>query len=388
MDIDAAKRIFDEPEPKVAQQWLRFLSDEQMDLVDEVLERLRENQGFEFHIILGGAGTGKTQVLLLLASELHDAGEQVGYFTTPGVRRMVTRAGLDMPRENLSSGSIHLLDDPVEVGQVVKALDRARSCGAKALVVAVDPFQWTERTAFLKLSLILGDLKGVGELQGQSLQGVWHKFYDVPRYSYFLKTAYRQTRRTGAGSLDLSASIFQRMNPYVREDKKRRFEEITQPFVERVLNGLQHSTEGGLFRIHEEGTSRILWEAVARVAARQDRWSWTEPILFVYDDKQGQSKWLTDSVVIPGISDQTNFDTQSTVQSVLAGLNTRLVKYLNPSDVRGQEFQDVIICIGKSRWDQFKRAKIGLDGESWKSIMPIHTFTTRAVDSVEIIVRG
>ena len=86
MDIKKAQEIFEEPEPFVAEQWLRFLSDEQINLEDEILGQLGDNSQFQFHIILGGAGTGKTQVLLLLAQELQDSGHRVGYFTTPGVK--------------------------------------------------------------------------------------------------------------------------------------------------------------------------------------------------------------------------------------------------------------------------------------------------------------
>jgi hypothetical protein len=386
LDIEAARRIFDEPEPVIAAQWLRYLSDEQMDLEDKVLERVKANSEFEFHIILGGAGTGKTQVLLLLASELGESGLDVGYFTTSGVRKFVKNAGLEMPEENLTRGAVHLVDDPLEAGQVVKALDRARSSGARALVVAVDPFQWTERTAFLKLSLMLGDIKGVGELRGQSLIGIWNKFSGFPIHTYYLTTAYRQSRLAGKGSLDLSHSIFKRMNPYVREDKQRRFSEITDPFIENVLNGLNHVTEGGSFKINEKGSSKVLWEAIARIAKRDDKWSWTEPLLFVQDSPHDDFKWSSDEILIPGISDQPTFRPDTTVREVLTILNAKTLTFLNPSEVRGQEFQDVIICLSSTRWSQFVKSKIGMDGESWKSIMPIHTFTTRAVDSVELIV--
>jgi hypothetical protein len=92
--------------------------------------------------------------------------------------------------------------------------------------------------------------------------------------------------------------------------------------------------------------------------------------------------------VIPGISDQRGFDVESSIDSVLSNMNARIVDFSTPALVRGQEFQDVVICISEARWKRFKTAKIGMDGPSWKTIMPIHTFTTRAIDSVQIIVGG
>jgi hypothetical protein len=138
-----------------------------MNVEDQILEAIKTDSTFQFHIVLGGAGTGKTQVLLLLADELKEAGLKVGYFTTLGVRTMIEKAGLDMPRESCAKGAVHLVDDPQEVGQVTEALRLAKDRQARALVVAIDPFQWTERTAFLKLATILGDHDPTRDLLGR-----------------------------------------------------------------------------------------------------------------------------------------------------------------------------------------------------------------------------
>ena len=385
MDINQARKIFEEPEPFVAEQWLCFLSDEQMDVEDSIVSKVLVTEDFELHMILGGAGTGKTQILLLLASELQEAGIKVGYFTTSGVRRLVERAGLDIPPETSTKGAVHLLDDPLEVGQLVKAMERARNSGARALVVAVDPFQWTERTSFLKLKLILGEFPRVGEISRQSLQGLWSKF-EVPKNIYYLKTAFRQTREAGIRSLELTDSVFRRMNPYVRSDKQEAFSEITEPFVQKILNDLDHVTPGGYFRVEENVGAREMWLAIAKVAERRDRWTWTEPLLFVYDGGQLSAQWDLDRVPVLGVSDRPGFNPNSTIQDVLQQLNARIEKYLNPAGVRGQEFQDVIICLGRQKWSQLSRAKVGLNNDAWKTFMPIHTFTTRAIDSVQILV--
>ena len=388
MDINQAQEIFDEPEPFVAEQWLKFLSDEQINLEDEVLGQLSDNTQFQFHIILGGAGTGKTQVLLLLAQELQESGHRVGYFTTSGVRSMIEKAGLDIPSENLARGAVHLVDDPTEVGQVTEALKRAKAFQARALVVAIDPFQWTERTAFLKLATILGEHNPAEDLLGRrnTLVNLKNEVTGVPIHKHYLKTAYRQTKVAGTGSIGLSNSIFQRMNPYVRSEKMTQFASITRPFVDNLLGGLSHVSEGGSFEIIEDGTAEQVWKALSMFASRSDRWTWTESALFVFDGSQGESKWSDYQVEIPGVSDQPGFDVDTSLWQILPAMNVRGIRFSDPISVRGQEFQDVLICISRRRWSQFRTAKTGMDGPSWASIMPIHTFTTRAIDSVLIIV--
>jgi len=386
LDIKTARGIFEEPEPFVAEQWLRFLSDEQMALEDNILNKLRAGSEFQFHFILGGAGTGKTQVLLLLADELNDSGVEVGYFTSPGMRAMVEKAGLDIPNESSSQDSVHLVDDPEEVGQVIEAFRRARAQKARGLVVAVDPFQWTERTALLKLATILGDHDPNIDILGRrnTLLKIQNILSGVKPEKHYLRTAYRQSRETGAGSLALSESIFRRMNPYVANEKVAQFSMITKPYVKNILSGLNHVSGGGKFQVVENGGAEELWKTVSRLAGIGNRWNWTESILFVSDGFQGSSRWRDFQIELPGISDQPGFDKDSTVQSVLTSLNSRFVDFNNSSSVRGQEFQDVVICISKDRWEQFETGKTGMDGPSWKAIMPIHTFTTRAIDSVEI----
>jgi hypothetical protein len=388
LDIETAKRILEEPEPFVAEQWLRFLSDEQMELEDNILNQVREDSDFQFHFVMGGAGTGKTQVLLLLAEDLKDAGLKVGYFTTQGVREMVEKAGLDMPKENYFPGAVHLVDDPEEVGQVIEAYRRAKEHKARALVVAIDPFQWTERTAFLKLATILGDHNPSEDILGRrnTLLKIQELLNGVKPQKHYLRTAYRQAKETGAGSVALSHSIFQRMNPYVADEKMTQFASITKPYVQNILNGLSHVSDGGSFQVFENGNAMELWKIVAKLAARDDRWDWTDSILFVSDGTLSDTSWEEFQIEIPGISDQSDFEKTSNVQSVLASINARLVSFANPSAVRGQEFQDVVICVSKNRWKQFKTAKVGMGGPEWESIMPIHTFTTRAIDSVQILV--
>jgi hypothetical protein len=163
------------------------------------------------------------------------------------------------------------------------------------------------------------------------------------------------------------------MNPYVRSEKMTQFASITRPFVDNLLGGLSHVSEGGSFEIIEDGTAEQVW-------------TWTESALFVFDGSQGESKWSDYQVEIPGVSDQPGFDVDTSLWQILPAMNVRGIRFSDPISVRGQEFQDVLICISRRRWSQFRTAKTGMDGPSWASIMPIHTFTTRAIDSVLIIV--
>ena len=388
MDIEKARRIFDEPEPFIAEQWLRFLSDEQMALEENILESIHRNDQFQFHIILGGAGTGKTQVLLLLADELKERGFKVGYFTSSGVRQLIEKAGLDMPAESFQSGAVHLVDDPIEVGRIVEAIRRARETKARAIVVAIDPFQWTERTAFLKLATILGDHDPKNDLLGRrnTLVKMVEELGDLSPIKHFLRTAYRQNEEAGTGSVNLSESIFQKMNPYVALEKKRQFNSITEPFVQNILNGLRHSSGGGKFQVFEDADETELWKQLPSLIGRSDRWDWTESILFVSDNNQGKSRFADSGPDDMRLLTSKPVEGDATFRDAIGSLGSKFVHYSTPALVRGQEFQDVIICVSKLRWKQFKTQKEGMGGPEWQSIMPIYTFVTRAIDTVTILV--
>ena len=388
MDIERAKQIMEAADPQIAEQWLIFLSEEQMALETKLLNQIVSNEEFEIHVIFGGPGTGKTQVLLLLAQELLDNNLQVGYFSSVGVRKMVTNAGLEMPRENIQVGSVHLVDDPLEIGNLTKAVHRARKNSARAIVIAIDPFQWTERNAFVKLASFFGErdqLRGidtVNQRQNFTMPDTWK----TAIHRYFLTTAYRQKHDAGAGSVELTQSLVQRMNPYIHFEKKQAFLNITKPYIANILEGTKHVIAGGAFKVVEDADGFAVWQAVANLASRLDTWNWTEPILFVKDGDQDSFRWDSFRVPIRGLTDQDDFDTNSTLNQVLINLKARVVHFNNPGIVRGQEFQDVIICISAERWKLLNKFKEGVGSDSWTKIMPIHTFTTRAVDSVQIIV--
>jgi len=388
LDIEKAKQLIEQPDPVIAEQWLCFLSEEQVGLEEEIVKAIMASPKFRVHIIFGGPGTGKTQVLLLLAQELEENGFEVGYFTTSGVRTMIKKAGLDIPDENSKKGAIHLVDDPIEIGNLNDAIKRAIATQARAIVLAIDPFQWTERNAFLKLAGYFDERKFLFALDsvnhGQNFQKATEYGTGIDRY--YLRTSYRQKQTTGENAVKLSKDIFTQMNPYIHEHKQEAFRMLAKPYVDNILEGTTHNQAGGAFQTTISDDGLAIWEEVSRIASRQDRWTWSESALFVYDSDQLQMKWNEFEVSIPGITDSIDFDKSSSLEAILRILNFRLVKYSTSQLVRGQEFQDVVVSVSNRLWSVFHKRKIGMSGDSWKAILPIHTFTTRAIDSVHIIV--
>lgn len=137
-------------EDELSESWLQFLDEEQFKVRNEIFNRIKISGAFEFHLILGGAGTGKTVILLNIALSLKEEGrnvvtrfsEQVLKYLNSGVQR-VPGSNLD-----LQPGSVVLLDDPRDLSELRKMLQECARVGARALVVTLDPFQWIERRVY------------------------------------------------------------------------------------------------------------------------------------------------------------------------------------------------------------------------------------------------
>jgi RecA-family ATPase len=101
-------------EEELSDAWIQFLDKQQSEIKERIFDEVKSPGTFGFHLLLGGAGTGKTVVLLNLALSLASVGrnvvcqfnEQVIKYLNSGSQR-VPGAGLSM-----QPGAVVLLDDP------------------------------------------------------------------------------------------------------------------------------------------------------------------------------------------------------------------------------------------------------------------------------------
>ena len=384
-------RIDDDFEPEIVPERVVWLSDEQFDLVDKLFQRLAVPGGFEFHLVLGVAGTGKTQVLLSLGDDLREAGLSVCLGMSQSLKKSLVDAGFQIRTDDMSAGSIHLVDDPGTLADLKNAYTTAKNSRARALVVTIDPFQWTDSKALLRFAAYVDPELGHPEVIARS--GILKRFRDVvygasPQV-HWLRTVYRQSELTGRSALELSQSIFRNMNPYIYADKQSEFEEITKSFADELLSNAKFEVGGGAFEvITTSNPTRELWERISKHLTKPDRWHWTDSALVVPQISELESRWSEYEVAIPGVSDVAGFDPEITLEELCTKHKLRWVLFGMPGSVRGEEFQEVLVSIDELKWAMIHRHKQGLGSQEWGEIMPLHVFVTRAKDQVTIIVNS
>lgn len=382
-------RIDDDFEPEIVPEEVIWLSDEQFELEDTLFQRLSKPGSFEFHLILGVAGTGKTQVLLSLAEDLRESGASVVLGISQSLKKSLADAGFQIKSDNPRRGSIHLVDDPATVGDIKKSYEQAKLLGARALVISIDPFQWTERKALVKFATYLRP--EMGNPSFIAAHQTLNKFRDVAYGAapevHWLKTVYRQTREAGEQALALSQLIFSMMNPYVWDSKKREFEGFTKQFTEGLLVDVTFERNGGGFDIFEaEDSTHMLWYLIGEHLNRDDRWSWTDSLLVVPMIQQLDSKWSDYQVPIRGLTDQPDFDPEIALIDIFGKLRIRFALYDFPTSVRGEQFQDVVVAVAPALWKKYLKPKSGMGSQDWAQIAPLHTYITRAKDRVQLVI--
>lgn len=251
-------------EDELNESWLQFLDEEQSKVRDKIFEQIKTPGEFEFHLILGGAGTGKTVILLNIALSLKEEGrnvvtrfsEQVLKYLNSGVQR-VPGSKLE-----LQPGSVVLLDDPRDLTDLRKMLQECARVGVRALVVTLDPFQWIERR-------------------------VYEKFYDLidslePKL-HELSLCYRQSANVGSKALQFTDQILEKTSPFILDAKIEAHRKSLDPLREICVENVRFVDDGGRFRIYEKDLAVSFLTEVTRIRSRIDLWRHWHPLLLVED---------------------------------------------------------------------------------------------------------
>jgi hypothetical protein len=426
LDPEVARKILEALDAEIAEQWLIFLDDEQISVKRKIEAEIQDSPGFQFHLILGGAGTGKTQVLLNLAESLEIAGVESKFVASDGVKSMILRAGFVVPQSS-AKNVVHLIDDPLSFDAMRDSFRSARLAEARAVVVAIDPFQWVERLSVIDLATLTGDFDPTTNMMTESTRfnTIREAFENIPPDIHILKKAYRQSAKIGRRVSTLTASTHLFMNPFRIRRKADQYEEVIRPMINALFSETKWPRRGGVYKeiypwgnTSWEGSDWELWDAsseaakryyasqanakkrmpkrvwkeIARIASSENRWKWTESVLVVVDPDfplDETFEWEYSGIPIPGVSDAPSFNPKSSPTEVLNSLNARIVEFSDHQAVRGQEFQDVLILISSDLWfrDQnLLESPVGAGSQTWETVTPLHTFMTRCVDNLTVVV--
>ena len=336
-------------EEELNEAWLQFLDTQQTNLKDKIFNELKLPGDFEFHLILGGAGTGKTVVLLNLALSLASAGrnvicqfnEQVIKYLNSGKQR-VPGAGLAMQQ-----GAVVLLDDPMSFAILRQKLAEARKCEVRALVVALDPFQWVERRVYEKFDELI-----------EISQPIQHN----------LDVCYRQSKAVGQQAIDYTKSILDKTSPFIIDSKIADHKKQLDPLKKICVDSVSFVDSGGRFKLYQSELSVCFDKEFERFLARDDKWTHWHPMLIIFDPAGTSmpSSWI----------------------EKIKGSNV-LYKSLNQVDkIRGSEFQEIFVLLGEKTWQRLQEGVLGAGAVDWEKLLGLHTVLTRSKDATIIFVAG
>lgn len=399
-----------EPEPEPSPEWVGVHTDEQLETIQKVARQISETSDFQFHLVLGVAGTGKTQVLLSLAQELRDRKIPVVHVMAESLRNYLRRCGLRVKSDIVSTGAVYLYDDPATLRQLKTKFEEARKNGARAVVVAVDPFQFHDRNGLLKFSQYINPDLQKKEMREKSRIRT-SEYPDVIEGQkplvHWLKLVFRQKSNIGSQVLKVSREIFSVNKSYLIAEKQSEWSRVTKPIFNGAMDDMTFVSDGGFVEVIE--TSHPISEiskAMIEHDRREDKWTWSPSMLLVggkalpymqavFDQLEKvrvpadiEAENLRRSVLgFPPLGKTSTSEKpfEMTMSQLARYLNCTLVDYEKPAQVRGQEFQEVIISMPKADYRLMFAGREGLGTEEWKRIMPLHTYMTRARHKITIV---
>jgi hypothetical protein len=334
--------------------WITFLDQQQTKQL-ELLERnlLASQDEFSLHMILGGAGTGKTMLLIQLAWRLrNEHGLEVELSLPKGVKEQLSYMQSNKWNAQGNSG-IYLYDDPLKFENLQKALEKAKT-QKRPFVYAIDPTQWEDKRVREKFS---------GFLAKNSLN------------EYLLTTAYRQGGVIG-DEVRRIATNFLRSSSFRAAESSVKSELSSSEYWElRCLADVESSDKEGFYVEYHCKTSQDYRAALDEIVSRAKSFStWRVenwPTLLVGTDPSSPS-------VIGHYLDDLRKS---------GSLRARSKSFLDVEDIRGAEFENVVIAVSMQQWRELNKGLTALSGPEWQAFLRILTFMSRAENQLAILIR-
>jgi len=335
-------------EAELSNEWIHFLDDEQVKISENLFQKLvvpSNEMSVEF--IMGGPGTGKTVVLLNLATNLDQAGRAVSFDASPNVIKYLVSGGRNVPGANkgFGPGVVALIDDPASSRVLADSLRKAKSAGCRAIVIGFDPLQWHER----------------------KMEANFRKIFDNTKYEFYpLWTCYRQTSGVGKKTLELTEKIYHASSRYLDTLKQKAEREELQPYIDLSL-GMSFVDDSGRYVSYDINIDENYRIEIARFRSRIDRWTHTSPIAFVYDDD------LPKEFI-------------KSLKNDATGLNRTEIPLSRYRDLRGVEFQELFLFVTSDFWNDLNTGRMGVGSKEWEKLACLHTILSRPKDSLVLFV--
>jgi hypothetical protein len=328
-------------------EWLTFLDVQQRKISGEIFESISSSSGYKLHLLLGGAGTGKTMVLRDLAYKMRlETGHFAQLRVPPGVRQFLLSEGSDIPGLPPFEGTYNaiLLDDPITISDAIESIDDAKRLKVP-IVIAIDPIQWHERRSIEKFEKLL-------------------KSEDPTEY--VLSVNYRQGQKVGQPAIQaiknfrLRTSEFtDRFREQINKSKAAKFEYIS-------LDSVKFAEDAGTYAFYsqEEFTPKNILNEFLRVGRFVTERQWPKVLI-------GTETKASYPFGVPTLIDLY----QSEVDDTFRFRQRAFSQY---REVRGTEYEAVIIFIRRSTWSLIVEGLEGAKADDWELLNAPLTFLTRA----------
>jgi len=361
-------------------EWVYFLSDQQAEIVEELRDRswrcYSSSRPLPVSFIIGGPGTGKTNILINLLKDLTEdgfgvkihLGEEVAKYLDAShpeadLQRFLVRDGL---AENLvhptgTEVNMVLVDDPRDAREVRGWLERSTAGSGPGLVLAFDPCQLSSFDPRRRSS-------GITDVEFEELV----REYRVELYE--LNACYRQKENIGIASKK-AMKVIADSTPFRDHKKIHEFRESHRHLTE-ISNNLTFLNPLGQVQVYQpdtlDGLLCHLGNEINRIAGLP-LWTYWPPVLFVIDRAAGTKA-------------------DDYMQMIFSSLKTP-VTFRNHSywlddveSVKGLEYQHVLLFLGRDLFMQLESGFQGTGQPIYNQRRLIRIPFSRAKDSMVVFV--
>lgn len=350
--------------------WYSHVFDsKQLSVVDALVSQIsKEPRTFKERLIIGGAGTGKTSVLLAIADRLSQERTISVELRLPRMVRQMLLAHPDYQWiKSLKSGVV-LLDDPADLGVYESAVRGAKSLGVP-IVTAIDPTQWRERKARRETRKII-ERSQVHKLTLQYRQGGLIGKYVFGQLSFF----------------------FSKVSGFMTPERKAVEQEIASAWEQLCLRDVEHfDNEGNIAFLDFSGV-----EEDAEAGAKE-----IEPIKMLVrfegdllPEIQKAMDWNTDrnwpKLLIGTYSKKSPPNMLEAVlddEKIIQKGQYHFRSFSDQADIRGTEYESVLVFLNRHHWMTLsENPPEGLGSKGWVNTTNVLTFLTRAENRLIICV--
>lgn len=331
------------------ESWLLFLTPRQMRYVLQLEELITKEKEFQVHWVWGGAGTGKTVIALHLLQRLRSAVPGLSFDTPNRARKYIEMGNKDLAKipNSPQVDGVHIIDDPTDYRYVAESIKAAKKALVRSVIVFMDPLQAQDERDAARFYMY-SDKESKGEM-------------------IILHECFRQAENVGRPIRDLVIQAFGYEEKDIEDENKgvEGFAYLEPRLVDMLAVRVHFEREGGIFEVVEGDLSQTIQSVAGRIKQRYDLWEWTQPVLLVWDD--------------------TLYEVRKTYRGYFDGISKLEIKYSDASEVRGVEYQEVVLVMLKDTYEDLMKVSANPNDFRWHKHSPLYVLLSRAKDAVSII---